>query len=102
MAQVIRNVLKEELANSQRMRRRYEQALHGLGKGSLVLKRIGGRAYYYLAMLEGARVRFRYLGKLSVQERQKRLVQHRQRGQYRRLLREVKQQIRFIERSLRG
>ena len=102
MAQVIRNVLKEELANSQRMRRRYEQALHGLGKGSLVLKRIGGHSYYYLAAREDGRVRFRYLGKLSAQERQKRLVQRRQRGQYRRLLREVKQQIQFIERSLRG
>ena len=102
MAQVIRNVLKEELANSQRMRRRYEQALRRLGKGSLVLKRIGGRSYYYLAAREGGRVRFRYLGKLSASERRERLVQHRQRGQYRRLLREVKQQIRFLERSLRG
>ena len=102
MAQVIRDVLKEELANSRRMQRRYEQALRRLGKGSLVLKRIGGHPYYYLAMREGRRVRFRYLGKLSAKERQERLAQHRQRGQYRRLLREVKQQIRFLERSLRG
>ena len=102
MAQVIRDVLKEELSNSRRMKRRYEQALRRLGKGSLVMKRIGGHSYYYLAMREGRRVRFRYLGKLSAQERQARLAQHRQRGQYRRLLREVKQQIRFLERSLRG
>ena len=102
MAQVIRGVLKEELLNSRRMQQRYEQALRRLGRGCLVLKRIGGHPYYYLAMREGPRVRFRYLGKLSVQERQERLVQHRQRGQYRRLLREVKQQIRFLERSLRG
>lgn len=102
MAQVIRNVLKEELANSQRMRRRYEQALRRLGRGSLVMKRIGRHSYYYLAMREGRRVRFRYLGKLSAKERQERLAQHRQRGQYRRLLREVKRQIRFLERSLRG
>ncbi len=102
MPRVIKSVLKEELANSQRMRRRYEQALRRLGKGSLVRKRIGGHSYYYLAMREGERVRFRYLGKLSAQERQERLAQHRKRGQYRRLLREVKQQIRFLERSLRG
>ena len=102
MAHVIRDVLKEELANSRRMQQRYQQVLRGLGKGSLVMKRIGGHAYYYLAMREGKRVRFRYLGKLSVKERQGRLAQHRQRGQYRRLLRDVKQQIRFLERSLRG
>ena len=102
MAHVIRNVLKEELSNSRRMKRRYEQALRRLGKGSLVMKRISGHPYYYLARREGRRVRFRYLGKLSVKERQERLAQHRQRGQYRRLLREAKQQIRFLERSLRG
>ncbi len=102
MARVIRNVLQEELVNSRRMKQRYEQALRGLGRGSLVKKRIGGHPYYYLAMREGGRVRFRYLGKLSAKERQERLAQHRQRGQYWRLLREIKQQIRFLERSLRG
>ena len=102
MPRVIKSVLREELVNSQRMQRRYEQALRRLGKGSLVMKRIGGHPYYYLAMREGDRVRFRYLGKLSAPERQERLAQHRKRGQYRRLLREVKQQIRFLERSLRG
>ncbi|MBI1992582.1 MAG: hypothetical protein HYS71_05050 [Candidatus Omnitrophica bacterium] len=102
MARVIRNVLQEELVNSRRMKQRYEQALRGLGRGSLVMKRISGHPYYYLAMREGGRVRFRYLGKLSAKERQERLAQHRQRGQYRRLLREVTQQIRFLERSLRG
>ena len=102
MPRVIKSVLREELVNSRRMQRRYEQALRRLGKGSLVMKRIGGHPYYYLAAREGRRVRFRYLGKLSGPERQARLVQHRQRGQYRRLLREVKQQIRFLERSLRG
>ncbi|MDP3722694.1 MAG: hypothetical protein Q8R91_04255 [Candidatus Omnitrophota bacterium] len=102
MARVIRHVLQEELVNSRRMQRRYAQALRGLGRGSLVRKLIGGHPYYYLAMRDGKRVRFRYLGKLSAPERQERLAQHRKRGQYRRLLREVKQQIRFLERSLRG
>ena len=102
MPRVIKGVLQEELVNSRRMQRRYVQALRRLGKGSLVNKRIGGRAYYYLALREGARVRFRYLGKLSAQELQMRRSQHQQRGQYRRLLRDVKEQIRFLERSLRG
>ena len=102
MPRVIKGVLQEELVNSRRMQRRYVQALRRLGKGSLVKKRIGGRAYYYLARREGGRVRFRYLGKLSAQELQMRRSQYRQRGQYRQLLRDVKAQIRFLERSLRG
>jgi len=102
MAQVIQGVLKEELANSLRMRLRYEGALRKLGKGSLVAKRIRGRPYYYLASREGRRVRFRYLGKLSEEERNRWEVRGRQRRQYRGLLREVKEQIRFLERSLRG
>mgnify|MGYP000073641043 CR=1 FL=1 len=101
MPRAIKSVIQEALANSRRMERRYAQALRRLGKGSLVKKRIGGHAYYYLAVREGARVRFRYLGKLSAQELRTRQAQHRKRGQYRRLLREVKQQIRFLERSLR-
>ena len=102
MARVIQGVLQEELVNSQRMRRRYEQALRRLGKGSLVAKRIRGRLYYYLAAREGRRVRFRYLGKLSEQELSRWAANRRRRQQYRRLLREIKQQIRFLERSLRG
>ena len=102
MPRVIKSVLREELGNSRRMERRYVQALRRLGKGSLVKKRIGGHTYYYLAMRNGKRVQFRYLGKLSAQEVQARQAQHRKRGQYRRLLREAKQQIRFLERSLRG
>jgi len=102
MPRVIKSVLHEELVNSRRMERRYVQVLRRLGKGSLVKKRIGGHAYYYLAMRDEGRVKFRYLGKLSAQDVQARQAQHRQRGQYRRLLREVKQQIRFLERSLRG
>jgi len=102
MPRVIQQVLKEELGNSRRMVRRYNEQLRRLGKGSLVLKRIRGHQYYYLAMREGARVRFRYLGKLSAPQHQAWAVRHRQRGQYRRLLREARQQIRFLERSLRG
>lgn len=102
MARVIQGVLREELVNSQRMRRRYEQALRRLGKGSLVAKRIRGRSYYYLASREGRQVRFRYLGKLSAQELSRWSANRLKRQQYRRLLREVKQQVHFLERSLRG
>ena len=101
MPRVIQSVLKEELTNSRRMVRRYDESLRRLGKGSLVAKRIRGHQYYYLAYREGPKVHFRYLGKLSSPQHKTWVARHRQRGQYRRLLREAKRQIVFLERSLR-
>jgi hypothetical protein len=43
-------------------------ALAALPRGCLVRKTIKGRPYYYLAYREGARVRFKYLGKLTPEE----------------------------------
>lgn len=102
MARVIKGVLQEELRNSRRMRRRYQQALRKLGKGSLSLRMIRGHRYYYRAVYEKGRMCFRYLGKLSPPAIAQWRERERQRKRYRRLLREVKRQIAFLERMLRG
>jgi len=49
---VIKDVLKEELANSIAMKRDYERELAKLPKGSLVKKNIKGHEYYYLLVRE--------------------------------------------------
>ena len=102
MARVIEGVLQEELRNSRRMHQRYQQALRKLGKGSLAARLIHGHRYYYHAVYDKGRVRFHYLGKLSPQAIAPWRERERQRKRYRRLLREVKRQIVFLERSLRG
>lgn len=99
---VIRGVLKEELANSLRMERRYEAALRQLPKGSLIAKRIKGHVYYYLAVRQGPKVKLMYKGRLAASERQAYREAQRRRQQCRKLLRQVKQQIAFLRRALRG
>lgn len=100
---VIRSVLEEELSNSLRMRREYEGALKRLPKGVLIRKRIRGHGYYYLLKREGGRVRFDYLGRHISPEVAHRYKEAKQlRAKYRKLLTQVKQQVSFLEKALRG
>ncbi len=99
---VIKSVLEEELANSLAMEKSYERELARLPKGSLTKKTIGGHTYYYLQVREGTHVRFIYKGKLSVQEVRKHEQARQYRAKYRRLLSEVRKQVRFLRSVLRG
>jgi len=99
---VIKSVLKEELANSLAMKKSYERELARLPKGSLVKKKIKGHEYYYLQVREKGKARFIYKGKLSGDEVKKYRQAGKDRAQYRRLLSELKKQIKFIRTTLRG
>lgn len=96
----VKGVLAEELQNSERMLRKYQQALASLPKGSLVNKKIKGSRFYYLAYRQGSRVRFDYKGKLSPDEVAKGKEAQSLRAKYRRLIAELKEQVVFIKRAL--
>ena len=98
----IKELLREELGNSVRMERDYRRALVSLPRGSLVRKVIRGRPYYYLASREGGRVRFKYKGKMDEKELAKYREAKKARVQYRRLLADVRKQIRFLEKAIRA
>lgn len=99
----IKELLKEELANSLRMERDYARVLAELPRGSLVRKIIGKQAYYYLAYREGPRVRFQYKGrKVGEAEVARYAEAKRLRVQYRKHLSDVRRQIRFLRRALRA
>ena len=102
MRGVIKGVLAEELENSIRMKKSYEEALRKLPKGSLAIKRIRGREYCYLAGRAGRKVKYKYLGKLSDPEKKKYLEATKLRAKYRKLLSQVKKQIKYLKGSLRG
>jgi hypothetical protein len=97
----IKSILKEELANSYKLKRRYEKELGKLPEGALVCKHISGHDYYYLAVREGKKVRHLYKGKLSDKEIRRYSQAKEDRKKYRALLREAKKQISFLERSIR-
>lgn len=102
MKGVIKGALAEELQNSLRMEKEYEEALRKLPKGSLAVRRIRGRDYYYLAKRQGKKVRHFYKGKISQEEKKKYEEIKELRAKYRKLLSQVKKQIRFLRSSLRG
>jgi ABC-type phosphate transport system auxiliary subunit len=102
MRGVIKGVLKEELQNSMRMKKEYEQALKNLPQGCLAVKKIRGHKYYYLVRRIGKKVKYIYKGKISEEERKKYLEAKQLRAKYRKLLSQVKKQIRFLRSSLRG
>jgi hypothetical protein len=102
MAGVIKGVLKEELQNSLRMKKEYEKALKELPKGSLAVRVIKGHRYYYLVRRINKKVRYIYKGKISEKEKKKYLEAKELRAKYRKLLSQVKKQIRFLRSSLRG
>ncbi len=98
----IKGVLKEELENSLRMRVDYERELAKLPKGSLIKKKIKGHEYYYPLLRDKGKVRFIYRGKVSKDEIKKYKEAKELRAKYRKLLSQVKKQIKFLRSALRG
>ena len=100
---VIKSVLKEELANSLRMKKRYERELAKLPKGSLVKRNIKGHEYYYLVYRENGKLKSIYKGK-SVQDKDVKKYQEAKnlRAKYRKALSQLKKQIRYLKGVLRG
>ena len=99
---VIKGFLQEELANSLAMKKNYEKELSKLPKGALIKKNVKGHQYYYLVMREKGKVKFIYKGK-KVSDREMKKYKHAKeyRAKYRKLLSEVKKQIKFLRSALR-
>ena len=102
MRGVIKGALAEELQNSLRIKKGYEGALRKLPKGCLAVRRIRGHEYYYLAKRVGKKVKYIYKGKISEKEIKKYEEAKEMRAKHRRLLSQVKKQIKFLRGALRG
>ncbi len=102
MRGVIKGVLAEELENSLRMKREYEETLKRLPQGCLAKRKIKGHEYFYLVKRVDKRVKYAYKGKVSEEEKKKYEEAKVMRAKYRKLLSQVKKQIRFLRGSLRG
>jgi len=99
----IKGVLREELQNSLQMKKRYEEELAKLPKGSLIKKKIKGHYYYYVVLRERGKVKFIYKGRnLSLDVVKKYSEAKKLRAKYRNLLSQVKEQIRFLKRALKN
>lgn len=102
MRGIIKGVLAEELENSLRMKKEYEAALVKLPKGCIAVRKIRGHEYCYLVKRIDKKVKYIYKGKLSEREKNKYSETKEIRAKYKKLLSQVKKQIRFLRSSLRG
>lgn len=98
---VLKGVLKEELENSLDMLKRYQEEISKI-KGCLIRKKIGKRYYYYLAKRQGGKVKFVYKGPISEEIKKAYSKQRKILSKYKKLLLQVKGQIKFLRRALRG
>ena len=102
MKGVIKGALAEELRNSLRMKKGYESAIRKLSKGCLSIKKIKGHKYYYLVSRERGRLKYVYKGQLPDNQIKKYKESKGYRAKYRKLLSQVKKQIKYLRSSLRG
>ena len=99
----IKGVLREELGNSERMLKKYNEELAKLPKGSLIKKNIKGHEYYYLVMREDGKVNWYYKGKEVPAKTIKEYARAKElRAKYRKLISQLKKQIRYLKGTLRG
>ncbi|MDD5530308.1 MAG: hypothetical protein PHX21_09810 [bacterium] len=99
----IKSLLLEELENSLQMKNGYEKELKKLPKGALVKKKINGQEYYYIIFREKGKVRFIYKGKKLAKEMIKKYAQAKgYRVKYKKMLSQVKKQIKYLRRVLSG
>lgn len=98
----VKNLLQEELDYALKVQKRYCEAILMLPRGSLWKKKVNNKEYYYLAYREGHKVKFDYLGKLSEQEIKAYQNKVEKRRRYLKLIKDVKEEIKFLKRVLKS
>ena len=98
---VIKDLLREELENSLRLRVDYKEELKKHPGGSIVVKKIRGRKYYYLAYRDAKKVKFVYKGKKLSEDDIKELKESRRlRAKYKKLIQKLDKRIRYLRKAL--
>ncbi|MGA1529936.1 MAG: hypothetical protein ACO398_04230 [Kiritimatiellia bacterium] len=97
----IKEVLQDEMESSLLMEENYVRRLEQLPKGNLIKKTIKGREYWYLQIRDGQKVRFDYIKKPSAAMIIEYAKAKESRKQYRRLLAQVRLQIKQIRKMLK-
>ena len=96
------DILEDEKNRLLELRRRYEEQIADLPKGTLVRKPRWNKAYYYRAYREAARVKFEYIG-VEGSEQVLALAQKiSQRKDLEKKLRGIKENLNQVARGLRG
>jgi hypothetical protein len=95
----VRGILKEEHDRLTVLSRKYRDKVSGLPKGCASIKNRKGLQYLYLACRKGGKVCFEYVGPVSSEAAQSILKKIEQRNRYLAKLRQVKKDLREIEKA---
>ena len=98
---ILNSVLKEEFNRLKKLNRQYLEQISNLPKGSLIRKKIKGHIYYYLSIWQENKSALKYIGKLSVKERENLLDKIDERRKLERLRRQVKENIKKLEKIIK-
>lgn len=99
---ILISTLKEELATAERLERKYLQKIKELPRGSFIARAIRNKQYGYLTFRENGKVKQEYLGSLDEERIASYKTAMNQRAEYKRKLKSVREQIKIINRALRG
>ena len=98
----LEEILKEELGRLGEAIGSYQREVHRLPRGSVQRKRIRGHIYPYLAVRDGDKVRYRYLGQLPREKLEELGKSIELRRRYQQLLGEARANKERIEKMLHG
>ena len=99
---IIKGILEEELSRLEELFVYYKKKISEFPRGAISVKMRHGQSYIYLAYREDKKVKFEYVGKDVPEVRDALDARLRQRKEYQVKLRQVKENIKELRRSLRG
>ncbi|MFH0799285.1 MAG: hypothetical protein V2A66_03790 [Pseudomonadota bacterium] len=99
---ILTSTLKEELSTARRLEKRYLMKIAELSPGSFFVRPIRGGKYAYLNRREGRKVVQHYLGKATAELVESYRKSSAMKKDYQKKLKNVREQIKMLERALRG
>jgi hypothetical protein len=98
----VKGILKEEYERLNTLSEKYRDKVSDLPKGCASIKNRKGLQYLYLASRKGGKVCFEYVGPVSSNNAQAIIKKIDQRNKYMAKLKQVKKDLREIEKALHG
>ncbi len=98
----IKNIMQEEHQRLQALYQKYIDKIDSLPKGTVSIKKRNKSEYLYLASRRGAKVKFDYIGSVASENARKILEKVKFRKDYELKLKQVKGNLREIEKVLHG
>ncbi len=98
----IKNIMREEYQRLQALYQKYTDKIDALPKGAVSIKKRNKRDYLYLASRRNGKVKFVYIGSVASDNARKTIEQVKSRKDYERKLKQVKGDLKEIEKVIRG